>query len=107
GRDTLTGGRDDDTFLFTRAQQSQNTNQQDRITDFSQGEDMIDLSRLTQDPLVFIDTGFFSSTGQAEVRVSNLAGDGIIRVDVDGDGIADMKIKVTGFFDFADTDFLL
>lgn len=47
----------------------------------------------------------FTGTGQAEVRVNTGGSNGFARLDIDGDGSADMKIKFQGFFDFAETDF--
>lgn len=107
GRDVLTGGADSDTFRFIKAADSQNSNQRDKITDFTQGEDVIDLARVTPGTLSFIGTGAFTATGQGEVRYNDVSGDGVVRVDVDGDGSADMKILVSNFASFVESDFLL
>jgi serralysin len=96
GDDRLTGGSGADTFVFTVAGRG------DRITDFGRGADRIDLAALDADSttagdqaFVLLETGPF--TGQAgELRI--VAGDGSARLlgDLDGDGVADLRITVTG-----------
>lgn len=70
GRDTLTGGEGSDTFVFSDNSHSiddnaLNDNLYDRITDFTLGEDIIDISALEY--VAFDDNG--GSTEHSELRV--------------------------------------
>lgn len=107
GRDTLEGGTGADTFRFIRANDSRANSQNDRIKDFTQGEDLIDLSHLVAGDLTFLGGASFTGTGAGQVRVTQTSGDGYVRVDVDGNGTEDMRILVDNFFSFQETDFLL
>ncbi len=103
GMDVLRGGAGADTFVFTAASDSV-AGAADRIRDFEQGVDLIDFSAFGG--LSFIGNGGFSGTG-GEVRAVEKNGNTILRVDVDGDGAADMKIFVKGLVDFTADDFIL
>ncbi len=103
GADALIGGAGADTFVFLAASDSA-AGTADRIKDFEQGVDLIDFSAFGG--LNFIGSNGFSGTG-AEVRAVEKGGNTILRVDVDGDGAADMKIIVKGLVNLADTDFIL
>lgn len=107
GKDSLSGGADADVFLFTKTAHSRNSNQKDTIQDFNQGQDQIDLSQIVSGPLVFIGAGTFTNTGQAEVRVTVNGSNSLVRVDENGDGVADMAIKVNDITTLTDLDFLL
>lgn len=106
GKDTLSGGVGSDQFVFNRAPHSPNTSDADTISDFELGIDRIDLSNLVAGTIGFIGSAGFSGTG-AEVRVTENTGSTIIRVDVDGDGSADMKIFVDGVVGVLENDFIL
>ena len=67
GRDTLTGGTGEDLFVFSKVGHSTTANA-DTITDFVQGEDLIDLSALVSGNVNFIGGGAFGASGDAEVR---------------------------------------
>lgn len=103
GRDLLTGGLGADSFVFVAAGESRAGAQADRITDFTSGSDLINLSALDADPLTAGDQAF-SFIGSAafnmvagEVRVTDSgAGYGILSVDIDGNGISDLDIRVVG-----------
>lgn len=91
GADVLTGGRGADIFRFTAAA----TGAVDRITDFDRGADHIDLGRLAAslpgraDGFDFIEArGFSDSAG--EVRFAGRQ----LRVDLDGDGSAELRIAL-------------
>ena len=107
GKDRLTGGADSDVFRFTKAVHSPNTAAADTITDFVQGEDLIDLAGLSADTLAFIGGGAFGGAGAGEVRVSLSGGNSLVRIDVDGDGAADARILVAGVTTLNADDFLL
>lgn len=107
GSDRMWGGDDSDTFQFTKASHSPNSTAADAIKDFVAGEDQIDLSALVPGPIVFIGAGVFSGTGAAEVRATISAADTIVRVDVDGDGTADMRIDLSNAVGLTELDFIL
>lgn len=108
GQDTLTGGEGEDVFVFKSAQESgPGANQSDIITDFTQGEDLIDITGMID----FGVTSFvqeFSGSGVAEVRAQSLDdGNSLVLIDVDGDGQADSAIRVLGVNTIDVNDFLL
>jgi len=105
GKDELTGGADADTFVFRRISDSENTADFDTILDFQVNEDIIDLSKLPGD-MTYIGSSAFSNTA-GEVRVTTPGSDSVIKIDIDGDGSADMKIFVTGTTALDALDFLL
>lgn len=107
GADQLTGNDGADVFLFLRAAHSTNSAASDRITDFVQGEDLVDLSQLVQGQIVFLGAGGFTGSGQAELRAIDTGGDTRLRIDLDGDGNSDMRIDLTGVVDMTSADFLL
>jgi Ca2+-binding RTX toxin-like protein len=93
GRDSLTGGAGADQFVFAKADL---TGQMDVITDMT-ALDQIDLSRIDanrhqagDDAFQFIGSAEFSGAGQLR-----FAG-GVLQGDVDGDGVADLMVRVVG-----------
>ena len=102
GKDALIGGAGADTFVFLAASDSA-AGAADRIRDFEQGVDLLDFSAFGG--LSFIGNGGFSGTG-GEVRAVEKNGNTILRVDVDGDGAADMKIFVKGLVGLTVDDFI-
>ena len=103
GKDALIGGAGADTFVFLAASDSA-AGAADRIKDFEQGVDLIDFSAFGG--LSFIGSNGFSGTG-GEVRAVEKNGNTLLRIDVDGDGVADMKIFVKGSLTFTVDDFIL
>lgn len=106
GMDALTGGRGADVFVFEQVTHSSNNQRADVITDFALGQDLIDLSQLIAGEFTFLGTDRFTATG-AEVRAVNHGNDTWIRVDLDGDGNADMKIVISEVTGILEGDFLL
>ncbi|MEL6477471.1 MAG: choice-of-anchor Q domain-containing protein [Pseudomonadota bacterium] len=108
GQDLLTGGEGADTFGLFSAQDSEvGVTRRDIVTDFTQGEDVIDLSRL--DPtLDFLGTGQFTGMA-AGIRFFTDAGNQrtIVQGDADGDGAQDFQIELTGILSLTVSDFLL
>lgn len=105
GKDKLFGGNGADTFLFKSANHSTNNNKADVIKDFAIGTDLIDLFGVASG-LVFIGTDGFSGIAN-EVRATvNGGGDTLVRVDVDGDFLADMKIVLEGVVGITAGDFM-
>ncbi len=104
GQDILTGGLGDDVFLFTRKLHSTNA-ASDSITDFTSGEDLIDLSDLNG-TFDFIGNAAFSGAAK-EVRFFSVGADRTVEIDVDGDGSTDMTILVNSATALAELDFVL
>ncbi len=104
GQDILTGGLGDDVFLFTRKAHS-TTVSFDTITDFTSGEDLIDLSAFNG-TFDFIGNTAFSGTAK-EVRFFSVGADRTVKIDVDGDGSADMTILVNSATALVELDFVL
>ena len=113
--DTLEGGAGADTFLYLDG--DSDVGNADLILDFSGrlDGDKIDFSRLAGD-LSFRGREVFSAAGQGEVRyeergggTQDLADDYThVFVDVDGDGQADVEVKLSGLNHNLDADdFLL
>lgn len=107
GKDLLFGGAGNDVFQFRSIKTSERGALADRIKDFQQGEDHIDLSSVAQE-IDFIGSEAFSGAGNAEVRfVSASNGTARVLVDADGDGAIDMRINVRNTTDLLETDFIL
>ncbi|WP_051249299.1 calcium-binding protein [Inquilinus limosus] len=114
GKDVLTGGAGADRFVFTTIGDSLYGANSDRITDFSRAQgDKIDLSAIDADTGVAGDQAF-SVIGTAPY--SDVAGqlryhsNGIITTiagDVDGDGVSDFHIRLTGNLALVVGDFIL
>lgn len=117
GRDVLTGdvgvaGGYDDVFIFQKTTDSANSALSDRIADFHIGEDRIDLSAIdaksatpTNDAFSFITTAFTNVAGQLRLQTSGA--DTFVLGDVNGDGVADFRIILTGNLALTATDFIL
>ncbi len=106
GADRLEGGQGRDTFVFTNDDVDGST---DRIVDFSRGSDKIDLSGIdaiagtnANDAFSFIGSGAFTSHA-GELRFAG----GFVYGDVDGDGVADFTIQVSGTTVLTAADFVL
>jgi len=106
GRDTLYGGQGEDEFVFNRKNDSLDTVDADLIKDFVIGEDLIDLSGLAGSHNYIGSAGFSGAVG--EVQVTESGGTTTrVKIDLDGDGTADMKIMVLGTVGLTEADFLL
>jgi len=114
GRDIMTGGVGSDTFDFNKTIETAVGGERDRITDFSQGEDVIDVAGIDaksgvggNQAFTFIGAAAFSNSA-GELRVSTTAsGNTIIAGDTDGDGSADFHILATGVTGLTVGDFVL
>ncbi|MCT4553512.1 MAG: M10 family metallopeptidase C-terminal domain-containing protein [Pelagimonas sp.] len=104
--DTLIGGAGNDVFDFNTVSDSAEL-KWDRIADFTQGEDLIDLGDLVEGQLELNLLGSFAGGGVASIRTVETGGDTRINIDVDGDGVRDMRIDLQGVTGIAATDFLL
>jgi serralysin len=112
GTDRLTGGSGYDTFVFRDGDSGTGT-ARDTITDFTRGQDRIDLSGMdanlntagVDDAFNFIGSQAFTGVaGQLRVQA------GLVQGDTNGDGVADFEIAVkvgTLSVTLAASDFLL
>jgi hypothetical protein len=120
GKDTMTGNEGADTFDFDSILETGKTRAtRDVITDFTRGEDVVDLATIDANALVdgdqaFIwrgEQGFTGVAGQLHFIRENNPGNAndrtIIEGDVNGDRIADFQIELTGLYRLTDHDFLL
>lgn len=111
GADYLQGGTGTDTFIIIDPSFSGvGYGKADLITDFSQTEgDRIDLSRFLFNPVTFIGTAPFSGRGlgHPEIRAVSQDHQTSVFVDVDGNGGADVQIRLTGAITLTAGDFVL
>ena len=114
GSDTLEGGAGADRFVYLAALESRTGSLADRIVDFTPGSDRIDLSALDADPLTpgdqafaFIGTAAFAVSGIGQVRAVASGADRLVQVDTDGNGLADMEIRLTAAPALSALDFVL
>jgi Ca2+-binding RTX toxin-like protein len=113
GRDELFGGSGNDTFAFAVADDSKSSAGIDVIMDFVKGGDKISFSSVDANTKVAGDqaftfrgmAGFTKSAGEMYVSSAN----GITKAmgDVNGDGIADIEVRLNGAFSMSASDFLL
>ncbi len=114
GRDTLTGGTGADRFKFNDGDFVGGAfNQSDRIVDFNRGQgDKIDLSGIDAiaggggDAFTFIGTSAFSNTA-GELRYEVINGRSWVSGDTDGDGNADIMLRVDQNQSMVASDFVL
>lgn len=112
GVDDLTGGADADTFRFSTFESGTGANA-DRIQDFAQGSDIIDVAGIDADLLTagnqtfsFIGNAAFSGAA-GELRYFDNGTDTFVQGDINGDGAADFDIALTGVVALVSTDFIL
>jgi Ca2+-binding RTX toxin-like protein len=113
-RDILTGGTGADRFVFSAIADSMVGTGADRITDFSHAQgDRIDLSAIDANTGVagnqaFTFIGVAAFTHHAgELGFSQSGGVTTVSGDVDGDGVADFAVTLTGMINLAIVDFAL
>ncbi|MDB5527009.1 MAG: hypothetical protein JWR51_112 [Devosia sp.] len=118
GRDVMTGGTGNDTFLF-KAVSDMGTNAMSRdvITDFVKGQDKIDLSaidangKLSGDQafsfLAIDDQLFTHKAGQVAWHIDAAHNQTIVQGDMNGDGVHDFEIQLTGQIHLGSGDFIM
>lgn len=105
GKQWFSGDDGADTFVFeSLATLGTSGDNQDEIDDFTQGEDLIDLSGIGG--LVFKGTAAFSNMA-GELRYEQADGNTIIYGDTDGDGTANFQLRLNDLVALADGDFVL
>jgi Ca2+-binding RTX toxin-like protein len=102
GKDTLTGGAGADAFFFTALTDSTSA-ATDKITDFSWAQgDYIELSRIDANTSLAGDQAFSfvnslsKQAGQATLTYDAASNTTTFSGDVDGDGVADFVLQVSG-----------
>ena len=103
GRDFLTGGLGADHFRLDSFQDSQGS-ARDRINDFQQGVDKIDLSALGGN-WTFIGTSQFTGAGE-QLRFTKTLTSTFIEGDFNGDNVPDLQIEIVGPMTLTATDFV-
>jgi Ca2+-binding RTX toxin-like protein len=110
GRDVLTGDGGADVFAFNAVGDSGSLSP-DRITDFAQAQDQIDLHRIDahaggrDNAFDFIGSAAFTAAGQ--VRVFQSGGDTVIQMNTAGSLGAEMQVVLTGSLTLTAGDFVL
>ncbi len=102
-RDVLRGNAGADTFIYLAESDSTLTDT-DRIRDFQQGEDLIDISAI--ESFTFVGDAAFSGTA-AEVRYQTTSSGLRFEMDIDGDGTADMRVNMNNVSTMTAEDFIL
>ena len=113
GRDTLTGGTQADIFAFTAGSTAATRSGADRITDFLHTErDRISLAAIDANTslagdqaFTFIGTAAFTGAGQ--LHYVQAAGNTFVEGDVNGDGKADLVLRLDGLHALVAGDFVL
>jgi Ca2+-binding RTX toxin-like protein len=112
GADRLTGGTGNDFFIYrTVGDSGTTTATRDVITDFTRGQDMIDLSMIDARASVAGDQAFtfvssFTGAG-GQVMASQSGGNTFVFADLDGDRVADLSIQLNGSLNLTASDFIL
>ncbi|MDA7424743.1 calcium-binding protein [Thalassococcus lentus] len=105
GADTLAGGGGADHFVFTLDQQP-SLAVIDVVTDFTVGEDYLDLRPLFDGVFEVNILGGFSLGGTPSVRTVEVGGDTRVFVDLDGIGGAEIRIDLIGTVGVTSDDIL-
>ncbi|MFZ1426586.1 MAG: M10 family metallopeptidase C-terminal domain-containing protein [Geminicoccaceae bacterium] len=101
GKDTATGGGGRDTYFIKVVADSPAGAGRDVITDFTPGQDVIDLSNIDADAALpgqqlFRWVGKANLTGAAQLGYYVSGGNTIVRASTDADAAAEVEIQLTG-----------
>ena len=118
GRDVMTGGTGNDIFLFKAVTDMGSTAAtRDVINDFVKGQDKIDLSaidangKLTGDQAFSFLAGdnqaFTHKAGEVAWRIDAAHNQTVIQGDMNGDGVHDFEIQLTGQIHLGSGDFIM
>lgn len=113
GRDVMSGGSGYDWYMFDNATDSGvGALARDVISDFTRGQDMIDVCDIDANSLVagnqaFVWRGGNAFTGAGQARYVQVDGNTIIQFSTDADKAAEFEIQLTGTFTLGASDFIL
>ena len=116
GRDTLVGNAGADTFVFSSAAESAaGFANRDTVSDFVDGQDLLDFTAIdantgtgADDAFNFIGTSTFSGTaGELRYFTNTTFNLTLVQGDINGDGVADVEVVLTGIHTLSSDDFLL
>ncbi len=114
GADILTGGTGPDQFIYSNLSDSTaDTSGRDTILDFAKGQDRVNLSPIDANTKTSGDQAFTFIGGAAysnkagELRYGINGDQTIISGDVNGDGVTDFKIVLSGSISLGSADFVL
>ena len=120
GRDSLKGEAGGDVFQFAALADTGNSSStRDKITDFTAGQDAIDVAMLDADSSAdgnqtfgFIGTAMFGGAAgelrfQQPAATATAGAKTIVSGDLDGDGFADFQIELSGLVLLSAADFSL
>ena len=118
GRDRVTGGTGADVFTLKAAGESgRSPSSRDVITDFTQRQDKIDLTAIDANTtalgnqafklLVGNNASFNRTAGELAWRTDASHNQTIVQGDVNGDGVHDFEIQLTGTVSLTASDFAL
>ncbi|WP_156384913.1 calcium-binding protein [Rhizobium sp. Leaf453] len=114
GADLLTGGTGPDQFIYSKLSDSTvDAAGRDTILDFAKGQDRINLSPIDANTKISGDQAFTFIGGAAysnkagELRYGVSGGQTVISGDVNGDGVTDFKIVLSGIIALGSADFVL
>ena len=110
----MTGGYGNDLFMLTALGDSGvGAGLRDIITDFGNGADQLGFTGIDADTNVagdqaftMIDTAAFSGVA-GQLRYSVVGSNTVMQGDVNGDGVADFELQLTGSHTFVAADLLL
>ena len=103
GRDVLTGGTGADLFVFRNRFESVVGTSRDTITDFTPGQDRIDVAAFMAGA-VYLGGGTFTGTGR-EIRY--VSASGLLEGDSNSDGTVDWQVQLTAGLVLSTADFVL
>ncbi len=113
GVDTLTGGAGRDAFVMQVVSDSGvGAGNRDIITDWD-AADVVDLRALdaiaggTDDAFIYLGNGAFTGGGVGQVRWEVSGSHTLVQGDLDGNGVVDFEIQITGVQTLNNLDFLL
>lgn len=119
GLDVVTGGAGRDRFVINESTEGViGSDPNDRaayeiITDFAQGEDVIDLSELSPAEVVFrgdgglVFTGSIAGTPPQASYMHGSDGNTYVHIDHSGEGVSDVTVQLVGLHNLTASDFIL